>query len=75
MIRLSSFTLAILLLFSGPAVAQEPTADEIIDKALDQNAMGFQSGKAQLTLTIEPLHYPAGSSSGCYPTHPQWCRG
>lgn len=35
------------------AFAQEPTAQQIIDKALDQNAMGFQSGRAQLTLTIE----------------------
>ena len=42
-----------LLLLSTPAFAQEPTADEIVDKALDQNAMGFQSGKAQLTLTVE----------------------
>lgn len=49
-------TLALVLaglLLGAPAGAQELSADEIIDKALDQNAMGFQSGKAQLTLTIE----------------------
>lgn len=46
--------LAATFLFAArPARAAEPTADEIIDKALDQNAMGFQSGKAQLTLTIQ----------------------
>ena len=38
---------------SSAAFAEEPTAQQIIDEALDQNAMGFQSGKAQLTLTIE----------------------
>lgn len=45
--------LAALLLIATPAFADEPTADQIMDEALDQNAMGFQSGKAQLTLTIE----------------------
>jgi len=40
-------------LFAVSASAEEPTAQQIVDKALDQNAMGFQSGKAQLSLTIE----------------------
>lgn len=52
---LVSFIVALLVSFAAPAAAQSssPSADEIMDKALDQNAMGFQSGKAQLTLTIE----------------------
>lgn len=45
--------LALLLLTPAQAFADGPDADEIIDKALDQNAMGFRSGKAQLTLKIE----------------------
>ena len=53
--RFATSVLFVLLtsLASASAFAEEPTADQIIDKALDQNAMGFQSGKAQLTLTIE----------------------
>jgi len=35
------------------AHADEPTADQIIDKALDQNAMGFKSGEAHITLHVE----------------------
>lgn len=48
-------TLLVMLLIPAAVFAQDaaPTADEIIDKSLDQNAMGFQSGKAQLMLTIE----------------------
>lgn len=42
-----------LLLFALPVFAQEPTGEEIVNKAVDRNAMGFQAGQAQLTLTIE----------------------
>ncbi len=45
--------ISLLVLLPSVAFADEPTADEIIDKSLDQNAMGFQAGKAQLTLKIE----------------------
>jgi hypothetical protein len=44
---------AFSMLMPVSAFAEGPTADEIVDRALDQNAMGFQSGKAQLTLKIE----------------------
>lgn len=36
-----------------PAFAQDLTADQIVDKSLDNNAMGFQSGRASLTLKVE----------------------
>ncbi len=44
---------AALLLTGIAAGASAQTAQEIIDKSLEHNAMGFQSGKAQLTLTIQ----------------------
>ncbi len=54
---MSRFTASLLFVvaiaIAAPAAAEEPTADQIVEKSLDQNAMGFQSGKAQLTLTIE----------------------
>lgn len=50
-------TLFLLLTFltasTAFAQANEPTGEEIVRKAVDRNAMGFQAGKAQLTLTIE----------------------
>lgn len=42
-----------LSIVSSSSFADEPTADEIVDRALDQNAMGFKSGQAQLQLVIE----------------------
>lgn len=54
---------ALLALFvsaavAAPAAAQEVdpeklTAQQIVDKALDFNTMGFQSGQAQVTLQVE----------------------
>ncbi len=45
------FALAFAL--ASPVAAEELTADEIVDKALDFNSLGFQSGQAQVTLTVE----------------------
>ena len=50
---LAAFTIIGVTCLCAPAWAQQPSADDIIDKALDRNSMGFQSGKAQLTLRIE----------------------
>jgi len=50
-----SLRLALLLLtalVAAPAAAQDLTADEIIDKALDQNGLGFHSGVVQMRLTV-----------------------
>lgn len=51
----ATLTLLLTLLTASSAFAQtgEPTGEEIINKAVDRNAMGFQAGQAQLTLTIE----------------------
>jgi hypothetical protein len=45
--------LVTMLLTPCVAFADGPSAQEIIDKALDNDTTGFQSGKAQLTLTIQ----------------------
>lgn len=50
--RLTPILTLCFLLFSTAVSAQE-SAEDIIDKALDRNAMGFQSGMANLELKIE----------------------
>lgn len=50
------FALSIILMgfpASGFATEPPPTAKEIVDRAVDRNAMGFQTGQAQLTLIVE----------------------
>ena len=49
----SMFLLAATLCLTTTAWADDLTAKEIVDKSLDQNAMGFQSGKARITLQIQ----------------------
>lgn len=44
---------AFSLVVAFPAAADELTAREIVDRALDFNSMGFQSGQAQMTLAVE----------------------
>jgi outer membrane lipoprotein-sorting protein/methionine-rich copper-binding protein CopC len=56
---LSMLVSLVLLTATAPAFAQEKTsetkksAQEIIDASLDKNALGFQSGRADLALIIE----------------------
>lgn len=51
-------TILLTLIFAlaipgSQAFADDPSADEIVDKALEQNAMGFKSGQAQIQLVVE----------------------
>ena len=42
-----------VLLAAGTAAAEGPSGDEIIDKALERNSLGFEEGTARTTLIIE----------------------
>ncbi|WP_158542641.1 outer membrane lipoprotein-sorting protein [Lujinxingia litoralis] len=55
--RFVAWSAALLALtFCVPAVAQsdagEPSAQQLIDEAMERNALGFESGRAQLTLIV-----------------------
>jgi hypothetical protein len=50
--RLWSALLMMSLTMSPVAFAAEPTADEIIKKAMDKGAVGFKQGSAKLRMTI-----------------------
>lgn len=42
-----------LVVWSAPATADEPeTAEEIVEEAVERNALGFESGRAQVTLQV-----------------------
>lgn len=45
----------LVLLLSVPAFAQDsadPTAQQLVDEAIERNALGFESGRAQITLIV-----------------------
>jgi hypothetical protein len=51
--RLASLVVALLAFSPALVVAQDrPSANEIVDRALDTNTIGFQSGQVSMTLTI-----------------------
>lgn len=43
----------LLLSLAAPAWAEEPSAQQIVDRAVADNAFGFKSGQARLTLTVK----------------------
>lgn len=51
----ASALLGVLLIASmaATAAAEDKSAQQILDEALDNNALGFQAGQATLTLTVE----------------------
>lgn len=54
MTRIASVFLALMMFVAPFSVsAQEPSAQDIIDRALDRNSMGFQSGMATIQLSIQ----------------------
>ncbi|MGM0555876.1 MAG: outer membrane lipoprotein-sorting protein [Myxococcota bacterium] len=54
--RLISPMVALLILaLSLPVLAQDMSASDIIDKALETNSLGFNEGEAQMSLIIEDM--------------------
>lgn len=51
--RLTLLIPIVLSLVASTAFADDLTAKQIIDKSLDNNAMGFQAGRAQIRLQIQ----------------------
>jgi hypothetical protein len=49
---LTALAAAFLVVLAMPATAQEPTADEIMDKVTNSDNLGFSTGEAQVKLTI-----------------------
>lgn len=58
--RLLPLVISCFLFLSSAAAQEDPTeelsADEIVDRALDTNTMGFQSGDVLLTIIIQDSH-------------------